>query len=375
MNIPAFAACFLFSITTTTMSQTAPVSASFGHLKDGRAVTICTLTNSGGVEVRVMNYGAAIVSWKAPDRDGKQADIVLGFDTLREYEGGHPFFGVIAGRYANRIAKGKFSLDGKEHTLPVNNGPNSLHGGIHGFDKKLWAVKTAGLRDGVPTLVLTYSSADGEEGYPGKLDCEVSYSLNEKNELKLDYRAVTDKPTVVNLTNHSYFNLAGQGSGPVIDHVALLHCSRYTPTDKDLIPTGAVADVAGTPLDFRTPARIGARIEERSFEPIAFGGGYDHNLIIDGDAGTLRPAALITEPVSGRTLECLTTEPAVQLYTANGMSAQKGKAGRTYGKYGGFCLETQHYPDSPNHPAFPTTVLRPGAEYRHTCVYRTGIAK
>ena len=373
MNIPALAA--IIAITTTSaMSQSAPVSTPFGTLQDGRAVAIHTLTNAKGVEVRIMDYGAAIVSWKTPDRSGKTADIVLGFDTLAEYEKPHPFFGVIAGRYANRIAKGKFTIDGQEYQLPVNNGPNSLHGGKKGFDKKLWSVKSASLQDGVPTLVLAYTSPDGEEGYPGKLDCQVSYSLNDKNELAIRYTATTDKPTVVNLTNHSYFNLGGDGSGPVTSHIARFYCSRFTPTDKDLIPTGKIDDVTGTPLDFLQPAPIGARIGETSFPPIAYGGGYDHNFIIDGTPGTLRPAALITDPATGRTLECLTTEPAVQLYTANGMSGVPGKSGHTYGKYGGFCLETQHYPDSPNQPEFPSTVLRPGSTYQHTCIYRTGIA-
>jgi aldose 1-epimerase len=301
--------------------------------------------------------------------------IVLGKDTLAEYEAGHPFFGCITGRYANRIAKGKFTLDGKSYSLHVNNGPNSLHGGKEGFDKKLWKITETGEEAGAGFVRLSYTSPDGEEGYPGKLDCTVTYSFTNGNELRIEYTATTDKPTVVNLTNHSYFNLEGHGKGTILDHVAQIFASRYTDTDADLIPTGAIKDVAGTPLDFRSPVRIGDRIDQKEFPPLKHGAGYDHNFIVDGEPGTLRPAAKVTDPKSGRTLECLTTEPAVQLYTTNHMDKPtKGRDGRTYEFRGAFCLETQHYPDSPNHKAFPTTVLRPGETYRHTCVYRAGVA-
>lgn len=351
--------------------------APFGQLQDGRSAEIFTLRNPVGMETLITNYGGIIVSLMVPDRTGETADVVLGHDTLAEYTDGHPFFGCITGRYANRIAKGKFTLDGKEYTLPVNNGPNSLHGGKSGFDKKLWTVKQADLVSDVPTLVLTYTSADGEEGYPGALSCEVTYSLTSAGELKIHYSATTDKPTVVNLTNHSYFNLAGDGSGSITDHLMMISADRYTPTDADLIPTGKLAEVAGTPLDFRKPKRIGEQIEEPDFEPIKFGAGYDHNFVVNGEAGTLRLAAKVTEPKSGRVMECLTTEPAIQLYTMNhgGPEPIRGKGGRGYAKRGAFCLETQHYPDSPNQPSFPATVLRPGQTYSHTTVYKFSVEK
>lgn len=359
---------------TTALSSAMEPSIShkpFGTLKSGKAVEIHHLDNGKGVRAGIITLGGIIVSLEVPDRDGRSGDIVLGFDTLAEYEAGHPFFGCITGRYANRIAKGRFTLDGREYQVPVNNGPNSLHGGNEGFDKKVWNVRASEVRDGRPTLVLTYTSPDGEEGYPGKLDTTVTYQLTPEGELRIDYEAVTDKPTVVNLTNHTYFNLAGDGSGPVSDHLLTLHCSRYTDTDPNLIPTGELKPVAGTPLDFRKPERIGARIDQTDFKPLEYGAGYDHNFVIDGAAGTLRRAARVEDPSSGRVMECLTTAPAVQLYTANHMTETiRGKGGRTYGRRGALCLETQHYPDSPNHPDFPSTVLRPGETYRHTTVYR-----
>lgn len=364
------------ALTSAPAMSKPPVITSFGKLKDGRSAELITLTNAHGAGVAITNFGGIVVSFTVPDKNGHMDSIVLGKDTLAEYEAGHPFFGALTGRYANRIAKGKFTLDGKEYTLPVNNGPNSLHGGKEGFDKKLWAVSSKGEKEGAPYVVLTYTSPDGEEGYPGTLKCEVTYSFNDAGELRIDYKATTDKPTVVNLTNHSYFNLAGHGKGKILDHVAQLPCSRYTETDADLIPNGQIKNVDGTPLDFRKPARIGDRIDQFDFLPLKYGAGYDHNFIIDEKPGTLRLAAKVTDPGSGRTLECLTTEPAVQLYTANHMDkAVKGREGRTYDFRGAFCLETQHYPDSPNHPEFPTTTLRPGETYRHTCVYRAGTDK
>ncbi len=258
----------------------------------------------------------------------------------------------------------------------MNNGPNSLHGGKEGFDKKLWTIAGTGEKDGAPFVKLTYTSPNGEEGYPGTLKCTVNYSFNNQNELRIDYTATTDKTTVVNLTNHSYFNLAGHGQGTILDHVAQIYASQYTDTDADLIPTGEIKFVENTPLDFRKPVRIGDRIDQKDFLPLKYGAGYDHNFIVDGKAKTPRMAATVTDPKSGRTLDCLTTEPAVQLYTANHMDKpEKGRAGRTYQFRGAFCLETQHYPDSPNHPAFPSTTLKPGEMYKHTCVYRAGIAK
>lgn len=360
--------------TTPSMSTGTLTSTPFGKLQDGRPAELITLTNRSGSSVQVTNFGGIIVSFNVPGRDGRLDSIVLGKDNLAAYEAGHPFFGVITGRYANRIAQGKFTLEGREYSLAVNNGPNSLHGGKAGFDKKLWAIAERGVKEGVPTVVLTYTSPDGEEGYPGTLHCTVTYSFNDAGELRIDYKAATDKTTVVNLTNHSYFNLEGHGRGDILDHTLQLHCPQYTDTDADLIPNGEIKNVAGTPLDFLEPARIGARIGDTSFAPLQYGQGYDHNFIIAGEAGKLRPAAKVTAPGSGRTLECLTTEPAVQLYTANHMNpAVAGRDGRSYGFRGAFCLETQHYPDSPNHPSFPTTTLKPGETYRHTCIYRAGV--
>ena len=351
-------------------------SAPFGTLKSGAAVSIHTLKNDAGLEARIATLGAAVVSLKTPDRDGKSADVVLGFDDLAGYETAHPFFGVIAGRFANRIAKGKFALDGKEYSLAVNNGPNSLHGGKVGFDKKVWKVVSAEVKDGSPVLVLRYVSPDGEEGYPGTLVTTLTYTLTPGNELRIDYHAETDKPTVLNLTNHSYFNLAGEGSGAITDHVLQLKAASYTDTDADLIPTGEIKPVKGTPLDFTKPEKIGARIDQEGFAPLKFGAGYEHNFVVDGKPGDLRPAARVTDPKTGRVMECLTTEPGIQLYTANHIGTPiKGKAGHTYDVRGGFCLETQHYPDSPNHPEFPSTVLRPGRAYQSTTVYRFSVDK
>lgn len=372
-----FIACAsLALLPTISMSKGTITTTPFGTLKDGRTAELVTLTNSSGSSVQITNFGGIIVSFNVPDKDGKLDSIVLGKNTLAEYEAGHPFFGVITGRYANRIAKGRFTLEGKEYTLAINNGPNSLHGGKVGFDKKLWAIAESGLKDGVPSVTLSYISPDGEEGYPGTLTCLVTYTFNDSGELKIEYAATTDKTTVVNLTNHSYFNLEGHGKGTILEHVAQFHCSSYTDTDADLIPNGEIKSVAGTPLDFRQPVKIGERIEQTDFTPLKYGAGYDHNFIIDGEPGKLRPAVIVTAPLSGRTLECLTTEPAVQLYTMNHVSrAESGRDGRSYERRGAFCLETQHYPDSPNHPSFPTTTLKPGETYRHTCVYRTGVQK
>lgn len=364
------------TLTAPSAMSKSPAVTPFGKLKDGRQADLITLENKSGASVQVTNFGGIVVSFNVPDKAGKKDSIVLGKETLAEYEAGHPFFGALTGRYANRIAKGKFTLGDKDYTLAVNNGPNSLHGGKQGFDKKLWTVAGTGEKGGAGFLKLTYTSPDGEEGYPGTLKCTVTYSFNDNNELRIDYSATTDKATVVNLTNHSYFNLAGHGQGTILDHIIQIYSSQYTDTDADLIPTGEIKYVENTPLDFRKPVRIGDRIDQKDFLPLKYGQGYDHNFILDGKAGTLRMAAVVTEPKSGRTLECLTTEPAVQFYTANHMAKkEKGRAGRTYDFRGAFCLETQHYPDSPNHPEFPSTTLKPGETYKHTCVYRAGIAK
>jgi aldose 1-epimerase len=340
----------------------------FGQMPDGTPVKIYTLANRHGMKVKLTEYGAIITELWTPDRTGRLSNVVLGFDRLDEYTKGHPFFGAIAGRVANRIAKGKFTLDGKEYTLAVNNGPNHLHGGKLGFDKKVW--KSRQLPPGAGTLAVefTYTSPDGEEGYPGTLAVKVTYTLTDDNELRIDYEATTDKATPVNLTNHSYFNLAGGGT--VLDHMLKLNADRYTPADAGLIPTGEIAPVKGTGLDFSAPRRIGERITD--FE--SFAKGYDHNFVINGGGSKLTPCARVEEPKSGRVLEISTTEPGVQLYTANHLDGKRtGVGGIVCGRHAGFCLETQHYPDSINKPGFPSVVLRPGQKFASTTVWKFSV--
>ncbi len=331
---------------------------------------VYTLKNAKGMEAKITNYGAIVMSILAPDRQGKLDDVVLGFDTPEEYRAKkeHPYFGAIVGRYGNRIAKGQFTLDGKTYTLAKNNGPNALHGGLVGFDKKIWKATQKANK-----LTLETVSADGEEGYPGELRATVVYELTEANELKIDYTARTTKPTVLNLTNHTYFNLGGPARRDILAHDLKLNASTYTPVDAGLIPTGEIAPVANTPFDFRQPTRIGARIDTQN-EQIQRGGGYDHNFVLDRKSpNKLEVAAEVSEPISGRTLTVLTTEPAVQFYTGNFLDGSiMGKGKQAYGKRKAFCLETQHYPDSPNRPKFPSTVLRPGQTYRSTTVFQFG---
>lgn len=360
----AFGICSCQSVGQNGMqSNTQP----WGTTKNGEKVTLYTLSNGRGMEAKIIDYGGTIVSLTAPDREGKFADVVLGFDTLQDYETRSPFFGCVAGRYANRIGKGKFTLDGKEYTLAVNNGANHLHGGKVGFDKKVWKSRAITKSNGAG-VEMTYTSPDGEEGYPGKLTCKMTYVLTSDNALEIEYEASTDAPTVVNLTNHSYFNLAGEGSGSIVNHVVTINADQFTPTDEGLIPTGEKQSVAGTPLDFTSPQSIGARIGS-SAAPIRYGQGYDHNFVLNGSG--LKTAARVKEPNSGRVLEVLTTEPGVQFYTGNHMKRLAGaKNGHTYDFRHGFCFETQHFPDSPNKPAFPSTVLRPGDSYQHTCIYK-----
>ena len=347
---------------------------SFGKTADGENVDVFTLTNNLGMQAKITNYGAIVVSLKTPDRTGKMDDVVLGFNDLDSYLKGHPYFGAIVGRYGNRIAKGRFTLNGVEYKLAVNNGENHLHGGIKGFDKVVWTAKEMRTKMG-PALSLTYISKDGEEGYPGTVTATVVYTLTNNNELRLDYTITTDKDTVTNLTHHSYFNLAGEGNGDILNHILTLKAARFTPTDAGSIPTGELKVVAGTPFDFLKPTVIGKRIDEQD-QQLQFGGGYDHNFIVNGKAGTLRSAATVYEPTSGRVLEVWTTEPGVQFYTGNFLDGTlTGKSGKVYQKRFGFCLETQHYPDSPNHPAFPTTTLKKGATYRSTTVYRFKVRK
>lgn len=341
----------------------------FGKLPDGKAVDVYTLTNSHGLEARIMNFGGIVLSLRVPDRNGKLDDVVLGFDSLEPYLTSDPHFGSIIGRYANRIANGKFTLDGVEYTLPKNNGPNTLHGGVKGFDKALWQAEPSESRKGV-ALVLRYTSKDGEEGFPGNLKTKVTYTLTDSDELAIDYEATTDKATPVNLTSHGYFNLAGQGTGDVLAHELLINADRFTPVDTNLIPTGELRPVKGTPLDFTKTNPIGARIND-SYEQLVLAHGYDHNFVINRKAQGLELAARVHEPSTGRVLEIHTTEPGVQFYSANFLDGTiTGKQGRVYKQHYAFCLETQHFPDSPNHPGFPSTILRPGQTYHSRTVYK-----
>jgi aldose 1-epimerase len=352
--------------------------ASFGQLADGRPVDMFTISSGHGCTIRTMPYGAAIVSLRVPDRRGVEDDVVLGFDTLDGYISRNQYFGVVVGRYGNRIAHGRFALDGRTYALATNNGPNHLHGGVKGFDKALWSAEPFE-QDGAAGVVYTHVSPDGDEGYPGTLRVRVTYTLSAANELKVDYEATTDKATPVNLTQHSYFNLAGDGSSDVLGHELTLDADRYTPVDETLIPTGELAPVEGTPFDFRQPTLIGARIDG-THPQLKIANGYDHDFVINGwtpgPSHSLHRAARVVEPTSGRTLEVSTTEPGVQFYSGNFLDGSTtGKSGRAYGRRHGFCLETQHFPDSPNHPNFPSTILRPGETYRSTTVFAFGVVR
>lgn len=347
--------------------------APFGVLPSGDSVHVFTLTNANGVELRALDYGGIIVSLRTPDRTGQLGDIVLGYDSLAGYVASTPYFGALVGRVANRIAKGTFTLDGTWHRLAVNNGPNALHGGQVGFDKVMWRAESKRDSSGVG-IVLTYTSTDGEEGYPGTLKAQVTYTLTDRNELILDYLATTDQATPVNLTQHSYFNLGGDGSGDVLSHVMTLNADQYTPIDSTLIPFGSLDAVARTPFDLRAGVAIGAHIDEKNTQ-LKFAGGYDHNFVINRTGPGLVPAARVVDPKSGRTLDVATTEPGIQFYTGNFLDGSlTGKSGHVYARRNGFCLETQHFPDSPNQPAFPSVILRPGTEYRSRTVYTFGVA-
>jgi aldose 1-epimerase len=338
----------------------------FGKTPDGTPVELYTLTN-GKITAKVMTYGAILTELITPDRAGKAGDVVLGFDTLEGYLAGHPYFGATVGRVANRIGGAKFSLDGKDYKLAANNGPNTLHGGLKAFDKVVWKAQDTSSSSG-PAVTFTYRSPDGEEGFPGNLDVAVTYTVTDQAGLKIDYKATTDKATPVVLTNHSYFNLAGPPSGSILDHEIQINASHYTPGDEGMIPTGAIAPVKGTPLDFTTSTKIGKRFDQLKAEPI----GYDHNFVLNPDATTrIHVAAQVYDPKSGRVMEVLTTEPAVQFYTGNFLDgSNKGKGGVVYKKNQAFCLETQHFPDSVHHANFPSTILRPGQTYTQTTIYR-----
>ena len=365
------AGCSRQETKTASAPETQPkvTKSSFGTTPDGPA-DLYTLTNRNGVEGAITNYGGIVVSLKVPDRSGKIADVVLGFDSVDGYvKNPSPYFGALIGRYGNRIGKAHFKLNGKEYKLAKNNGENTLHGGIKGFDKMLWTVRDVTSASG-PALQLTYLSKDGEEGFPGNLTAQVTYTLTDKNDLQIDYSATTDKDTVLNLTNHSYFNLAGQGEGGILEDQLTINGDRYTPVDAGLIPTGKLDPVKDTPFDFTKATAVGARIAATNPQ-IKLGGGYDHNFVLNKTDASLTKAAEVYEPTSGRVLEVWTTEPAVQFYTSNFLDgAITGKGGKVYNKHAALCLETQHYPDSPNKPDFPTTVLKPGAKYQTQTVFK-----
>ena len=351
----------------TTSADTAAVAgAEFGRMKDGTVVNLYTLTNSQGTELKITNYGATITSLKVADKEGKLADVVLGFDSLAGYlQPGVPYFGTIVGRYGNRIANARFKLDNQTYHLAANDGPNHLHGGTKGYDKVVWQASPQGDQ----ALKLTYLSPDGEEGYPGNLNIEVVYTLTDDNEVKIDYKATTDKATVVNLTNHAYFNLSGNLGQPILDHQVMLNADRFIPVNNTLIPTGELKPVKGTPFDFTKPTAIGQRIDAAD-EQLKFGKGYDHCWVLNGEAGNMRLAATVYEPNSGRYMEVFTTEPGIQFYTGNFLDSTLSGKGVTYAHRTGFCLETEHFPDSPNQPGFPSVTLQPGDTYQTSTTYK-----
>ncbi|MBO2009391.1 aldose epimerase family protein [Hymenobacter negativus] len=358
---------------TQTKSATMPTSASFGKTPDGTEVQLFTLTNKQGAKAAITNYGGTLVSLMMPDKDGKMGDVVLGFDDVNGYAGpafrkANPYIGALIGRYGNRIKNGKFTIDGKAYQVGVNNGPNSLHGGKVGYDQKIWEAQPGTSADG-QSLTLKYLSKDGEEGYPGNLQVTVVYTLTDSNALRIDYTATTDKTTPVNLTNHAYFNLSHGVSKDVLNHEVTLPADRYTVVDATLIPTGELKPVKGTPFDFTTPHAIGERIAQVP-------GGYDHNWALNGSGEGQHAAATVYDPASGRTMEVTTDQPGIQFYTGNFLDGSlKGKGGTVYGLHGGFCLETQHFPDSPNQPKFPSTILKPGETLHSTSVYTFGVRK
>jgi aldose 1-epimerase len=381
MRLKTFAALAAIAIVTMlpgcAPSAEAPpnavLDAVFGQTADGRDVHLYTLTNEHGLTLQVMSYGAAIVSLHTPDNDGAMEEVVLGFDDLQSYLAGSPNFGAIVGRYGNRIANARFELDGATYQLAANNGVNHLHGGLVGFDKVVWTGEALEDEQG-QGVRFSYVSADGEEGYPGELTVRVTYHLTADDAVAIDYEATTTKATPLNLTNHAYFNLSGNVRRDILGHVLTINADRFTPVDTGMIPTGALAPVAGTPFDFRAPAAVGARIDRNDAQLLA-GHGYDHNWVLNKpEAGALSVAAVLTDPVSGRVMEVRTTEPAIQLYTGNFLDGSLSGRGATFARRTALCLETQHYPDSPNHPDFPNTILRPGETYTSRTVYAFSVA-
>jgi aldose 1-epimerase len=363
-----FISSLLCGVPSTAWKESLIRKESFGKTPDG-PVDLYTITNTKGVELRVTNYGGIIVSLRLPDKNGSPADIVLGYDNLDGYLKNPAYFGAIVGRYANRIANGKFTLDGIEYHLAKNNGPNSLHGGLKGFDKVIWHAEPFTDQPG-SGLILSFASKDGEEGYPGNLKAKVTYTLTDQNELKIDYEATTDKATPLNLTSHSYFNLSGEGNGDILKHELTLNADRFTPVDQTEIPTGDLRSVNGTPMDFTKSTTVGARIND-SYEQLLIGHGYDHNFVLNRKGDGLQLAASVRDPRTGRVLEVYTTEPGVQLYTGNFLDGTiTGKHAHVYNQHAALCLETQHFPDSPNHANFPSAILRPGQRYRSSTVYK-----
>lgn len=359
-----FTGCSTMNTPTGTITQ-----ADFGHTPDGKAVTLYTLRNEKGAEADIMNYGGIVQKLIMPDRNGTPGDIVLGFDNLQGYLDKSPYFGALIGRYGNRIGGAQFTLNGQTYTLAKNNHGNSLHGGLKGFDKVVWTARPLLTSDG-PSLILTYVSPDGEEGFPGNLEVTAVYTLTENNALKIQFTARTDKPTVVNLTHHGYFNLAGQGSGDILGHIVYINANQTTPVDSGLIPTGDFADVTGTPFDFRKPTAIGARINDPD-RVLQYGPGYDHNWVINKPAGEFGLMARVTDPKSGRVMEVYSDQPGLQFYAGNFLDGTfAGKGGAVYKIHDAFCMEPQHYPDSPNKPNFPSVELDPGQTYHATLVYK-----
>jgi len=369
-------ACMTVPVSSTVAP--AVTSTPFGVTADGRTAELFTLTNRHGIQVNLTNYGGIITSLRTPDRSGRFDDIVLGYDSLAAYIRNSPYFGAIVGRYGNRIARGLFTLDGNTYRLAVNNGPNSLHGGLRGFDKVVWTAHPFQNQEG-KGVALDYTSPDMEEGYPGSLRSHVTYTLTDDDRLIVDYQATTDKPTPVNLTQHTYWNLAGSAKRDILGHELTINADSMTPVDSTLITTGEITSVTGTPFDFRTPTAIGARVDQRQDAQIRYGNGYDHNFVLNrgGAAGdALVHAARVVEPTSGRTLDIFTTEPGLQFYSGNFLDGSiTGKGGSVYRFRYGIALETQHYPDSPNHPNFPSTILRPGQQYHTRTVYQFGVTQ